>query len=331
MEPSSSELGLGSRQPLAVQTVQMRRQPQRPLVVACVIAVPLVLAAAVVLLGNSPGQSTTDQLRQPESMSTLHPQCSRPYTTLGGGADRAASVSSSSGQQQHDDGTGRETTACAVRNLAEGRLARQSSQGYGGEPGRAVDGNTNDQFISGRSCTHTENGGEQPEWWQVDLGSAANVISVRLTNRQDCCEQRLGGVHVYVSETSDYRTYGTLCGTVSPHATTPESEAQIELSCGGAVRKTPFLIHCVLKAIPLPRQARDKHRGKVETKGRFSQVARFVTVVHGRAGKFLTLCEVEVFGPTCRDSGAEDSFLRCHFRLKAEYLPRQARDKYRKS
>eukprot|EP01052_Picozoa_sp_SAG31_P050844 SAG31_NODE_11797_length_997_cov_1.448775_1_plen_113_part_10 len=52
-------------------------------------------------------------------------------------------------------------------NLATGQPASQSSEGWDGSPGRAVDGNVNGAYGAG-SCTHTN---ASPSWWQVDLGA----------------------------------------------------------------------------------------------------------------------------------------------------------------
>ena len=69
-------------------------------------------------------------------------------------------------------------------NLAKGKNAYQSSEGWGGKPARAVDGNLNPLW-AGASCTHTQS---QPNaWWAVDLGGIKVVKSVAITNRGDCC------------------------------------------------------------------------------------------------------------------------------------------------
>ncbi|HSM22321.1 MAG TPA: discoidin domain-containing protein, partial [Rubrivivax sp.] len=83
-------------------------------------------------------------------------------------------------------------------NLAQGRTATQSSTGWGGTPGKAVDGNTEGRYSAG-SVTHT-NLGLQP-WWQVDLGQQSDIESVQVFNRTDCCGTRLANFHVFVSGT----------------------------------------------------------------------------------------------------------------------------------
>jgi endoglucanase Acf2/chitodextrinase len=82
-------------------------------------------------------------------------------------------------------------------NLALGKPATQSSVGYGGDPAKAVDGNTDGRYANG-SVTHTF-GSTQP-WWQVDLGAVSSVTSVQVFNRTDCCSSRLSNFYVFVSD-----------------------------------------------------------------------------------------------------------------------------------
>ena len=53
------------------------------------------------------------------------------------------------------------------KNLALNQPATQSSTGWGGLPGRAVDGNADTSYW-GHSCMHSQG---SPAWWQVDLGA----------------------------------------------------------------------------------------------------------------------------------------------------------------
>ena len=61
---------------------------------------------------------------------------------------------------------------------------------------KAVDGNTNSNFHE-KSCSHTRKGDSEP-WWEVDLGHAYNVAGVEITNRGDCCGNRLENFNVTV-------------------------------------------------------------------------------------------------------------------------------------
>jgi hypothetical protein len=83
-------------------------------------------------------------------------------------------------------------------NLALGKHASQSSTGYNGQPGRAVDGNLDGHYFHGNSVTHTNK--ERGAWWQVDLGHVHRIKSIRIMNRTDCCGERLSNFYVLVSD-----------------------------------------------------------------------------------------------------------------------------------
>jgi len=82
-------------------------------------------------------------------------------------------------------------------NLAFGTEPTQSSTNNGGLAARAVDGNNHGVF-SHASVSHT--GNDVEAWWQVDLGSSAEITEIVLWNRTDCCSDRLSDFHVLVSD-----------------------------------------------------------------------------------------------------------------------------------
>ncbi|MFE7393406.1 alpha-L-fucosidase [Streptomyces sp. NPDC057582] len=87
-------------------------------------------------------------------------------------------------------------------NLAYDKPATQSSTLQAGtEASKAVDGNTNGSFSSG-SVTHTS---DKPldanPWWQVDMGKPQSVGTIELSNRTDCCSDRLRNFYVFASDT----------------------------------------------------------------------------------------------------------------------------------
>jgi hypothetical protein len=84
-------------------------------------------------------------------------------------------------------------------NVAQGKTARQSSTFDGAAASRAVDGNTNGDYAAG-SVSHTEATG-QP-FWEVDLGQSQFVSGVEISNRTDCCGERLTDFYVIVSPTA---------------------------------------------------------------------------------------------------------------------------------
>lgn len=85
-----------------------------------------------------------------------------------------------------------------ISNVAPTGTATQSSVGYSGSPGRAIDGNTSGRYRD-KSVTHTKN--EAQPWWQLALPETTNVDHITLYNRTDCCTHRLTDVHVFVSQT----------------------------------------------------------------------------------------------------------------------------------
>ena len=70
-------------------------------------------------------------------------------------------------------------------NVALNKPATQSSMADGFDAERAVDGNLDTNLLQ-FSCSHTDLVAGVRAWWQVDLGSSYNVISVTITNRGDC-------------------------------------------------------------------------------------------------------------------------------------------------
>ncbi|XP_059365422.1 fucolectin-4-like isoform X2 [Carassius carassius] len=80
-------------------------------------------------------------------------------------------------------------------NLAVGPVAVQSSTyNYLGAAQNAIDGNRQSNYMLG-SCTHTA--GINP-WWRVDLNKAHKITRVRITNRGDCCAERIIGAQIRI-------------------------------------------------------------------------------------------------------------------------------------
>ncbi len=80
-------------------------------------------------------------------------------------------------------------------NIAKGKPAIQSTNYPGGAARHAVDGNKNPNW-SGKSCTHTQK--QANPWWRVDLRRYYTVGKVQLTNRGDCCANRLRNFEIRV-------------------------------------------------------------------------------------------------------------------------------------
>ena len=78
----------------------------------------------------------------------------------------------------------------------KGMSPTQSSDA-GGNPKRAVDGNTNGQW-GGGSCTHTN--ADDQAWWQIDLGKKYEIAKVVIFNRQDCCMDANNNLEIKVDD-----------------------------------------------------------------------------------------------------------------------------------
>jgi F5/8 type C domain len=84
-------------------------------------------------------------------------------------------------------------------DYALGKPTSQSTTAFGGDPSRAVDGNTSGVWTN-NSVTHT-NFGHQP-WWQVDLLQGRWIDRINVFGRTDpCCTGRLANYWVMVSNT----------------------------------------------------------------------------------------------------------------------------------
>ncbi len=82
-------------------------------------------------------------------------------------------------------------------NVAQGGRATQSTTNWGGNAGRALDGNTSGTWADGGQ-THTIEDRPDP-WWEVDLGSERPIDAVRIWNRADeAFGRRLEGAVVRV-------------------------------------------------------------------------------------------------------------------------------------
>ncbi|CAM4630519.1 unnamed protein product [Leuciscus chuanchicus] len=96
-------------------------------------------------------------------------------------------------------------TLCEVEvfagNLALNGMAVQSSLGHPqGDAQHAIDGNRDSDYKKG-SCTFTKS--EFNPWWRVDLGNVYSVSNVTITNRGDCCNDRLRGAQIRIGNKLD--------------------------------------------------------------------------------------------------------------------------------
>ncbi|XP_074540317.1 uncharacterized protein LOC141801240 [Halichoeres trimaculatus] len=144
----------------------------------------------------------------------------------------------------------------AYENVALRGKATQSHR-YGhnfGDANSAIDGNRNSDFSAG-SCTHTIE--MINPWWRVDLLHRYVITSVLITNRADCCSEKINGAEVHIGDSlQDNGVANPLAGVIS------------HISAGSS------------------------HILTVDN----DMVGRYVTIVLPGAGRVLTLCEVEVYG-----------------------------------
>ncbi|XP_051263506.1 fucolectin-1 [Dicentrarchus labrax] len=147
-------------------------------------------------------------------------------------------------------------SAYTYQNVALRGKATQSDRysNIFGSAYNAIDGNRDSNYDAG-SCTHTD--GQTNPWWRVDLLEPYIVTSVIITNRGDCCPERLNGAEIHIGNS---------------------------LQDNGA--SNPVV--GVISHIPAGRSLKVSFNRLVE--------GRYVSVVLPGSGRVLTLCEVEVYG-----------------------------------
>uniref|UniRef100_A0A3Q3Q8R4 Fucolectin tachylectin-4 pentraxin-1 domain-containing protein n=1 Tax=Monopterus albus TaxID=43700 RepID=A0A3Q3Q8R4_MONAL len=78
-------------------------------------------------------------------------------------------------------------------NIALGKKVTQSSVYLGGVPERAIDGNYASN-LEEKSCSQTQK--ELNPWWRLDLLKPYKIMTVSITNRGDCCAERLSEAEI---------------------------------------------------------------------------------------------------------------------------------------
>ncbi|XP_053182681.1 fucolectin-1-like [Scomber japonicus] len=133
------------------------------------------------------------------------------------------------------------------------RLQEIPWEGFGAAY-NAIDGNRDSTFGAG-SCSHTKT--MTDPWWRVDLLESYVVTSVIITNRGDCCAERINGAEIHIGNS---------------------------LQDNGAANPVAAVIPEIPAGSSLPLSFSNHVEG------------RYVTVRLPGAEKILTLCEVEVYG-----------------------------------
>ncbi|KAL6462424.1 hypothetical protein MHYP_G00288460 [Metynnis hypsauchen] len=106
----------------------------------------------------------------------------------------------------------------SAKNLALYGKATQSSLignpwGALGHAYNAIDGNTDSNY-NHVSCTATET--QENPWWRLDLLDEYTVSSITITNRGDCCSERINGAEIHIGNSLlDNGNSNPLAGVIS--------------------------------------------------------------------------------------------------------------------
>ncbi|XP_074510984.1 fucolectin-5-like [Sebastes fasciatus] len=142
---------------------------------------------------------------------------------------------------------------CPDTNIAKGGKVTQSSLGFNGIPERAIDGNRTSIWKQG-SCSHTQK--DKKPWWTLDLLKTYNINTVTVTNRMDCCHDRINGAEIRIGNSlNDDGNDNPRCAVISSIA----AGTSKTFACEG-------------------------------------MEGRYVNIVIPGGLEYLTLCEVEVTG-----------------------------------
>uniref|UniRef100_A0A3Q3CCS2 Fucolectin tachylectin-4 pentraxin-1 domain-containing protein n=1 Tax=Haplochromis burtoni TaxID=8153 RepID=A0A3Q3CCS2_HAPBU len=138
-------------------------------------------------------------------------------------------------------------------NLALKGEATQSSTLSFAAASKAIDGRRNSFYTNG-FCSHTAEDETDP-WWRVDLQHSFTITTVKVTNRGDCCAERLDGAEIRIGNSLENNgNNNPKCGTINSLGSSPTHTFQCN-----------------------------------EMEG------RYITVFLPGPQKILTMCEVEVF------------------------------------
>ena len=122
-------------------------------------------------------------------------------------------------------------------NLARAGKATQINVAAGGEPGRAIDGNTDPEYGK-NSQTHTQEGIENP-WWEVDLGTAKAIDRIVVFNRGDGLAGRLQGFKLTILDGERQEVF-KVENQPAPEASSEIAVASEEARLTAAVRRAAF-------------------------------------------------------------------------------------------
>nr|XP_014354456.1 PREDICTED: fucolectin-like [Latimeria chalumnae] len=92
-----------------------------------------------------------------------------------------------------------------------GRATQSSRYSRKGEANHAIDGKKSTNYFSG-ACSSTKK--VFGPWWRLELEKSFNISAIAITNRGDCCPERLQGAVIRVGN-SLYINGNAICGTVT--------------------------------------------------------------------------------------------------------------------
>ncbi|XP_062279166.1 uncharacterized protein LOC133983967 [Scomber scombrus] len=170
---------------------------------------------------------------------------------------------------------------CLAYNLENVALRGKATQSQrfsgGGEvlaaAYNAIDGNREATFSAG-SCSVSAKMANP--WWRVDLLEKYMVTTIIITNRGDCCADKINGAEIHVTKTL-HSAYSGYSGNSGYHGhSLPAYRNQRNPVVAVISRIAPGRPHIITLEKPVE--------------------GRFVTVFLPGSGKILQLCEVEVYG-----------------------------------
>lgn len=122
-------------------------------------------------------------------------------------------------------------------NVARAGKATQTNVAAGGEPGRAIDGNTDPEYGK-NGQTHTQEGIENP-WWEVDLGSPKAIDRIVVFNRGDGLAGRLKDFKLTILDGERQEVF-KVENQPAPEASAEIAVASEEARLTAAVRRAAF-------------------------------------------------------------------------------------------
>ncbi|KAJ8340852.1 hypothetical protein SKAU_G00331430 [Synaphobranchus kaupii] len=87
------------------------------------------------------------------------------------------------------------TKNVALRGKATQSVTLRGEHAALSQADHGIDGNRDSNFYHG-SCFHTSN--IPNPWWRVDLLETYAITSVTITNREDCCAERINGAQIHI-------------------------------------------------------------------------------------------------------------------------------------